>query len=117
MNDFLQDAIFDLGFNAADKMPVMGLSVGMRVVGLDRPWGQDGAPTESFTISSRREIDALRGVVQYVFVEREEPTGSQLELRRDAKRVSEAHRAARACGRNAEEAELLDWDIGAGRIF
>ena len=51
------------------KMDVYDLKVGLYVATLDRPWSQTSFPLQGFSIRSSRELNALRSVCQYVYID------------------------------------------------
>ena len=51
------------------KTNVEELKTGMHVSALDRPWSQTSFPLQGFLIRSKRELQALSSVCQYVYVD------------------------------------------------
>lgn len=52
------------------KIPVAELEVGMFVADLDRPWLETPFLLEGFTINNPKEIDTLRELCQFVFIDK-----------------------------------------------
>jgi len=58
--------------NGLMYMPVIGLGIGMKVVSLDKPWGESSFLLQGFTIENYDEIEALRKECHHVYIEQEE---------------------------------------------
>ncbi|MEM6985036.1 MAG: DUF3391 domain-containing protein [Pseudomonadota bacterium] len=104
----------------ADLMPVIGLSIGMKVVGLDRPWGEDGTPTQSFKIKRMEDIDALRGVCRHVYIEREAGANSEHAFKRPSVAKAAPPSQGKATfdwGDAPEESNAFGWECAPGRIL
>lgn len=53
-------------------MPVIGLGIGMKVVALDKPWGESTFALQGLVIETTDDIDALRAECHHVYIEKEE---------------------------------------------
>lgn len=53
-------------------MPVIGLGIGMKVIALDKPWGESSFALQGFVIKGEDDIEALRAECHHVFIERED---------------------------------------------
>ncbi|MEM7025660.1 MAG: DUF3391 domain-containing protein [Pseudomonadota bacterium] len=98
-------------------MPVIGLSVGMKVVALDRPWGEDGAPGNAFKIKHRKDIDALRDICKFVYVEREGASKSQLQFQRTVNRTWDPQTSSFDWGSAPEESSFGWEQVPGNRIL
>lgn len=55
-----------------DYMPVIGLTIGMKVAKLDKPWTDSAFLLQGFTIKSESDINALRAECHHVYIETQE---------------------------------------------
>lgn len=58
----------------AIRMPVIGLSIGMRITAIDKPWEEGNYRRSPFTIETQRDLEAMRVECEYVYVEQERDT-------------------------------------------
>lgn len=79
------------GLEDSAKMPIIGLSVGMRVVALDKPWEESAFKRTPFVIESQSDIEALREECEFVYVEQEQDTVGMSIVRPGSKKVSKSN--------------------------
>ena len=71
-DNYFSNATADSVDNNLSYMPIIGLRIGMKVVALDKPWGESTFSLQGFTIESDSDIDALRAQCHHVYIEQEE---------------------------------------------
>lgn len=90
-------------------MPIIGLTAGMRVVALDRRWGEGGLPRRPFRIRHAGDIDALRARCRFVYVEREQPSDGQHQFKRHVTRMWSTEKSTYdwSC---SDDVPLIEWE-------
>lgn len=61
-----------------DCIPIIGLTVGMKVVALDKPWEESSFPFRELIIKSQQDIELLRDECRNVYVSRDDDSSGMV---------------------------------------